>query len=240
MEKYCKRHGEYRDAFAHFLIIFERLAEKKVPNICLLAGKNVAIFHSRKVQSGWHERRIEIWGKYWIQANDSLPNCYRDKEDIIKRTASFPWLLGDSNILVDLHDKGILTPEYYEDIKGFWRRVSDIPLEILRQIAYGEYNIYQDPLQLKRDASDVMNLLLQTYEAVLDDRLALKEVPLKEIIVVVKSEALKYRGSSETHLGILEKLLDNIKKTAEKEPNDKEWVIMVLQMIIGVLLLIEQ
>lgn len=141
IEEFRKNHGEYRNAFAHFIIIFEQLAKIANPNICLLAGENVTILNSNKSKSGWHEQRINIWGKNWILANEALPDCYTDKDDIIKRTASFPWILGDLNALIDLHNKGVLTPEYYEEIKEFWERVSNIPLETVRRIAYGEYHI---------------------------------------------------------------------------------------------------
>lgn len=141
MEEFMMRHdSEYRDPFAHFLIIFEQLAKKKKPDICLLSGKNVAIFHSPKGRSRWHEGRLKIWGTSWIQANEALPGCYTHKDEVIKWTASKHWILGDVDTLVDLHGKGILTPEYFEEIRKFWERVSDIPLETLRQIAYGEYH----------------------------------------------------------------------------------------------------
>jgi len=66
-----------------------------------------------------------------------LPVCYKNKEEVIKRTASLPWILGDKDGLIELHRKGILTPEYYEEIKIFWEQVSDIPLVVLKKIAYG-------------------------------------------------------------------------------------------------------
>lgn len=236
---FCKRHGDYRNAFEHFLIIFEQLAKKESPNICLLAGSNVVIFHSNKAHSGWHERRINIWGKFWIQANEALPDCYTNKADVIKRTASFPWLLGDFNALVDLHNKGILTPEYYEEIKGFWERVSDISLEKLRQIAYGEYNFYHDPLQLEQGASVTMNLFLQTYKAVLDGRLQPEKVPIKEILAAVRGEAIRHGVRDNMKLGMVEQLLENTNKLIGEKQGNKEWMLMMLQMIIGVMVIIE-
>lgn len=140
MEKFLQKYnGECRLYFPHFILIFEQLAKKKKPDICLLSGKNMGIVHSRKGRSGWNDERLKIWAKCWVQANEVLPECYTDREDIIKRTASFPWILGDVNLLAELHDKGILTPEYFEEIKENWKKVSDIPVQVLRKIAYGEY-----------------------------------------------------------------------------------------------------
>lgn len=125
--------------FFHFQLIFEQLAKKKIPDICLLTGADVAICNSVKSSSLWGDKRIDIWGKRWIDANEELPDCYDNKEEVIKRTASFPWLLGSAEPLIELHEKGILTPEYYEEIKDWWERVSVIELETLKKIAYGEY-----------------------------------------------------------------------------------------------------
>lgn len=140
MEKFLQKYsGECRLYFPHFILIFEQLAKKKRPDICLLSGKNMGIIHSRKGHSGWNDERLKIWAECWVQANEVLPECYTDRGDIIKRTASFPWILGDVNLLAELHDKGILTPEYFEEIKECWKKVSDIPVQVLREIAYGEY-----------------------------------------------------------------------------------------------------
>ena len=49
-----------------------------------------------------------------------------------------PWILGDTNSLIELHNKGVLTKEYYEEIKEFWEKVSNVPLGQLKKIAYDE------------------------------------------------------------------------------------------------------
>lgn len=134
-----KYNGEYRQPFFHYLIIFDQLSKKNTPNICLIAGTKVAIFHSTLGQSGWGDKRIQTWGEKWILANKNLPDCYTDKEEIIKRTASFPWILGDINVLINLHEKGILNSQYCEKIKKIWPQLSDIPLETVKRIANGTY-----------------------------------------------------------------------------------------------------
>lgn len=140
MDQFHKEHpGDYRGAFIHFMLLFIQLAKKPKPSVCIIAGKDAKIYNS-PVGSGlsWRDSMIQTFGPYWIQANEDLPDCYTDKDEVIKKTASLPWLLGNRAWLVSLHEKGILTPEYFEEIKGFWERVSDIPVEDLRRIAYGE------------------------------------------------------------------------------------------------------
>lgn len=127
-----------REAFVFFLLIFEQLSKKEKPIICLLAGDDVTIYHSVLGHSSWGDIRIEIWGERWIKSNLALPQCYTRRKEIIKRTASLPWILGDLRALIDLHNKGILSIEYYESIKDIWEQVSDIPLLLLKKIAYGQ------------------------------------------------------------------------------------------------------
>lgn len=138
LEELHQKYGDGIKHFLHVIIIFERLAKMESLKVCLLSGRNMTVWHSQKGGSGWYDHLIDIWGKSWIQVNEALPDCYSDKDDVIKRTASFPWLLGNMGALIDLHKKGILTPKYFEEIKGFWERVSNIPLDTLRKIAYGE------------------------------------------------------------------------------------------------------
>lgn len=133
--KYCLNQ---RKSFLFFLFIFEQLSKKKNPNICMLAGNRVLIYHSTLGHSGWGDKRIEIWGKRWIETNFALPECYNEREKVIKKTASLPWILGDTNSLIELHNKGVLTKEYYEEIKEFWEKVSNVPLGQLKKIAYDE------------------------------------------------------------------------------------------------------
>ncbi len=239
IERFYEKHGEYRKAFLYFLLIFERLSQKEEPNICLLAGDRVTIFHSRKAQSRWHEQRINIWGKQWLEANESLPDCYTDREDVIKRTASFPWILGDLNALKDLHERGVLTPEYFEEIKVFWEKVSNIPLEVLRQIAYGENIHIHDPLRLKENASTVLNILLQIYEAVLNNSLALEKVPIREIVNTVNEQIAKSRLEDIVRETVGDSLF-HVGKLAEEGRKDKERMLMMLQMFISIQALLER
>lgn len=240
MTEFYNRHGEYKKQFPHFLIIFEQLAKKRDPNICLLAGKNIALYQSGKSTSSWHEERIYVWGTLWIQANEILPECYTRREDVIKQTASLPWILDDIGALVDLHDKGILTPEYYQEIKGFWTRVSNIPLATLRQIAEGEYCYQRDPMQLKQRASGTMRLLLQAYEAVLEGKDFRETVSAGELLGVVKRRSAAQGPGGVLLQGMLDNALNNLEKLMEDNAADQERTLSLLQIVIGMLVLIER
>ena len=171
--------------------------------------------------------------------SESLPDCYTDREDVIKRTASFPWILGDLNALKDLHERGVLTPEYFEEIKVFWEKVSNIPLEVLRQIAYGENIHIHDPLRLKENASTVLNILLQIYEAVLNNSLALEKVPIREIVNTVNEQIAKSRLEDIVRETVGDSLF-HVGKLAEEGRKDKERMLMMLQMFISIQALLER
>lgn len=54
---------KYRQAFVFFLFIFEQLSKIHIPDICLLAGSKVTIYHSVLGHSDWGDNRINTWGK---------------------------------------------------------------------------------------------------------------------------------------------------------------------------------
>lgn len=224
--------GEYSSTFFQFIVIFDRISQKKVPDICLLAGKNVAIYHSITGQSTWGDKRIEAWGKRWIQANEALPECYTNKEEIIKRTASLPWLLGSVEPLIKLQHKGILTPEYFDEIKVWWERVSTIPLYTLRKIAYGEFDVLYNSTVTEGDSLSSVNLLKQTFRAVLEGRMEPEAVPMNAIkSAVIKETAQK--GLEETqYKEMIEEALKAIEKLGEGKTGDIEVVLSELYVII--------
>lgn len=234
-----KYHGDYRQSFFHFLLIYEQLAKKEEPNICLLAGDSVEIWHSRKGHSGWGDNRLLTWGKRWIQANEKLPECYKNKDEVIKRTASLPWILGNASILVELKEKEILTPEKYEEIKGYWERVSTVPLEVVRMIAYGTYQEYFMPLQLMSKNSELLNIYLQTYKAILNGELSLDRVPFAEMRNTIKSK-LAGKNMETVNINIIKTTLENLQNQIEKDSRDITDILTQLQVYISLLLLIEK
>lgn len=48
-----------------------------------------------------------------------------------------------------MHNKEVLTPQYYEKIKEIWPRLSDIPLKTLKHIANGKYSNKQTTFKLE-------------------------------------------------------------------------------------------
>lgn len=232
--------GSYRESFFQFIVIFDQLFNKANPDICLLAGENVTIWHSRKGHSSWGDYRIQVWGEQWIQANEALPVCYTNREDIIKRTASFPWLLGSVEPLMELQHKGILTPEYFDDIKGWWERVSDIPLYTLRKIAYGEFEGLYKGTVMKGDALSGLNLLKRIFRAVLEGRMKPDAVPMAAAKETLMSQAVQRGLEDKEYQEMLEDTLKTIEDLGQGKANDIEVVLSELYVIICLMELINK
>lgn len=235
INEFEKKHRKGMLSFFHFQVIFEQLAKKKEPNICLLAGVDVTIYHSIKGSSAWGDKRIDIWGKQWIGANKELPDCYDNKEDVIKHTASFPWLLGSKESLVELHQKGILTPEYYQEIKDWWEKVSPIPLKTLKQIAYGEY----PPKDVEEKQKLCVQKLGKIFSDVNEEKLLFEKVRLEEVQELVL-QAAQYSDIGEKKQETLKDMLGAIEKLGEKEVQTKEKMQLILYIYMGVLRLVQK
>lgn len=234
-EKFVKKYQDSMKSFPQFMLIFDRLSQKKQPDICLLAGEDVVIWHSNRCGSMWSDQRIQVWGEHWIKVNEALPDCYDDRDDVIKRTASFPWLLGSKAPLVELHQKGILTPEYYQEIKDWWERVSPIPLETLKQIAYGEY--------LPEDVEEKQRLYVKRFGRIFSDinegKILPEKVKLEEVKEVVL-QAAQYSGIGEKKWETLKDMLGAIEKLGEKEVQTKENIQLILYIYMGALRLVQK
>jgi len=137
-EEFNKIHNqEYMGPWRVYVFLFNKIAEEGV-SVKVLSGADIIIFNSDFGKSTWTKDTFKIWKDYWISANDDLPECYnRHKAAVIKEVASLPWILGDVERLTELHELGVLVPEALEGIERNWERVSDLPIEELRQIAYG-------------------------------------------------------------------------------------------------------
>lgn len=132
----------YQDAlrkapsFAHFYWILEKLEEMKDPKLCVLQGSRIEL-RDISTKSSWEAAAFSVWKDNWIKANERLSDCYAPYRDgVIKYVASQPWLLGGGvQRLKELKAAGVLTVEKLGEIEKDWERVSDIPFEVVRQIA---------------------------------------------------------------------------------------------------------
>ena len=125
------------EAFPHFYLALKKLAEMRAPRLCVLQGKRIVVF-GVEAESSWVQQTFYVWKDCWIRANENLPECYAPyREQVIKFVASQPWLIGGVQRLQELKNRGVLTLEKLDEIEVNWERVSDVPFEVVREIAEG-------------------------------------------------------------------------------------------------------
>ena len=68
-----------------------------------------------------------------------------------------------------MQKKGVLTPEYFEKIKGYWEQVSDIPLDALPQIAYGDLLVRKET-EMNRSKVNMNADILDLYDFIISEK----------------------------------------------------------------------
>lgn len=92
--------------FDHFTVLFHALGNKKDIKVRYITGDEFQFAESHLGKSSWRKRTFEIWGELWPEVNRALPECYEQyKNEVIKKTASQPWILGSADILLFLREK---------------------------------------------------------------------------------------------------------------------------------------
>jgi len=130
--------------FDHFTVLFHGLAQKEKSSVCMLYGKNIYFYTMKSGGSMWIKDIFNIWGNLWLKVNHAFPSCYdKYKERVIHQGASLSWIFGSQDQLVNLKQQGILTEQAYEEIKERWEKLSDVPVEELKMIAYGKWQEYE-------------------------------------------------------------------------------------------------
>lgn len=157
--------------------LFHTLARMEQMTICVLYGDHIMIHNSEGISSSWENKVFQIWKDEWIKVNELLPECYAPyKDSVIKTTASLPWLIGDVKRLQEFHDKGLLTPETMDQVEPNWERVSDVPLEIVREIAAGTYDSAHDMRRIV-SGSEFTDMTVSIHNMILTGRMDNSQIP---------------------------------------------------------------
>ena len=131
---------ETMPSFSHWYILFSELARLEHPRILILDRKKVRLSGIERAELRYVDRIFEVWEDDWVNANDALPEMYAPYRDkVIKEAAGKPHLIAYVPRLQDLHNKGLLTRENVEKVLKNWERISDIPKDVVREIADGTF-----------------------------------------------------------------------------------------------------
>lgn len=157
------------ESFAYYYHVFYELSKIENPKVITVSIHE--IHNALNAQSTWTARTFDIWEDKWIRANDALPNVYQaQKNNVIKFVASMPQLLGDEIRLWELQELGVLNKNNIDHIADNWERVSDVPIEVVRDIACSsQYKkvsvlIYVNQQSVKEVLRCMDCLLTQTME----------------------------------------------------------------------------
>ncbi len=130
---------KYQNDFWHYRFIYNTLAQMPSPIVSVISKDGAYNMRSSIPQeSGWVDRALEVWIDEWVRINYELPDIYSPlKAKAIKDTTSIDELLGNKEIFVTLHERGVLNEKTYEKYKDMWEFVTTVPKEEIKSIALG-------------------------------------------------------------------------------------------------------
>ena len=236
-EKLNKQDKEYRKYHCLFVYIFDCLADNPYMRVRVLRQAEIRFFESSRSMSTWLGEPFRVWKDCWIAANEALPNCYNEyKAYVIKTTASLPHLLGGVNRLLEYHKANVLNSQTVSNIEFQWEKVSDIPVYILRDIAFGRYDANHDISSIRNSKKEMVALYVELMEKVKMDALEKAEISFKNVISYIMAEASKRLLKEELNL-LLGSVVD-IQQDILRKDITKEETLNRMQQILTYLILL--
>lgn len=230
-EKYPQKHNIFWGTYVH---LFNELAKK----IYRVKAVKAPIYNSSLGKSGWDKLTFMIWKNYWVPANEELPPCYDAyKEKVIKDATMLPWIIGSTSRLVYLHEQGVLTPDTFEDIIEDWEKVSDVPVGVVRKIAWGEFDLYHDLTIFQRDNNKSIAVLADLVEAIRSGNMTREQIPYTEIMRIINFEINEKKKYSTEKTAIVLGSVSDIGTYIFSQERTAEEIGNALQILVSMLLL---
>ncbi len=230
-----KNYPLYLCAFGHMYVLFDELSRINKPSIKIIDINGGGVEFVPGASSTWIKDTLLVYKDCWIDVNDKLPDIYDPyKDSVIREGAGFRHILAHRDRLLELHDMGIITPETLPSALDRWERISDIPKIVVKDIAYGRYDMKYDLSQIKSD-NKAVNILIEMAMYVKEGKLSRQQIPTDDISTVVLEEVMAKNyeeGKRNIVLGAVDSILCEIK--GENIADDK--VAKLLQQIIAYLL----
>jgi len=239
MEQYNieNKNKPYNIYWVAYVLLFRKLAEGKRV-IAIISDNDRIIINSELGKSSWKNDTFKIWKDYWIAVNEGLPQLYNEiKKSVIKTTSSLPWLLGSRELMIELHEMGVLTPASINQVLDRWEEVSNIPPDTMVDIAYGIYDSRHDTYIESGDCSHSVAIINGLLSKVKQDRISINNIPFElleemSIMEIEANTSLTLR-KKEIIQGSISDVIIYIKMT-----NTKENTVKGLQMLVSYLLLL--
>lgn len=229
--------GYHNIYWAAFVCLFKNLAVGKRKIMALGLENDALIRGSSLGKSTWEKLTFTVWKDYWVAVNEELPSCYdKYKAKVIKQTTTLPWIIGSTSRLVHLHEAGVLTPDTFEDIIVDWDKVSDVPVNVVRQIAWGEFDIYHNLGLFKKNTNKSIAVLADLVEVIRNGSMTLDEIPFDDIKQIIKFE-MNFKRYSEEKMCIVIGSVSDIENYIYQEGRTLEEIGNALQVLVSMLLL---
>ena len=220
--------------------LFHTISHMSDLNICAISGEKILIYDSPLASSVWINNIFKVWKDQWIEVNELLPECYAPyKDKVIKQAASLPWLLGDVPRLQELHEQGILIPERLHEVEPNWDRVSDVPFDIVKDIASGSYDPKHDLRRIVSD-NEFLNLMISINKMILHGKMQPAQIPWQSIKDYLGSKLRTHKVIDECNIPLIIGTLDDLEAMTLESPSSPEHVSSYLQIVINFLLLTEK
>ena len=104
----------------------------------LMIGSGMCWWRESPLKSSvsyWQPYILNVWIKSYCDTILTLPDCYTDKETIIRKSDNLHCNRFGENALIALRIDGQLSLETFERYKRYWHLVSDVSLERICEIA---------------------------------------------------------------------------------------------------------
>ncbi len=146
-EKYEKNF--LRDEFLsypHVCFYFNRFLE--LPRF---RAKHISGYYSytskMKKRSGWYKDTFKVLADGWIKIINSLPDCYTDKDEVIRKLGKYS-VLEDESAFLQKRIDGVYNEKIYIQYEEQLPQICDVPIEQLKKIAF--MTVGQAELEMKK------------------------------------------------------------------------------------------
>lgn len=226
------RGEKYLNWWSPYLYALHKFSKLENLNVHVIDYRRMRLIELDGLRMTWSRDIFEVWVDCWIKINEELPECYNlYKEECIKKVPNLPIILGSRKKLIELYENGILTEEKCERYAPVWNRVCDIPVEVLRQISKGDYDINHDFSIY--DAIEIeMIQLVEKFVSLLDSGCITTDMmPVDDVVSHLKAAIhIKYERAFDVEsivFGSIDDISDILKRTTEKREFKKYLQILL-------------
>lgn len=100
----------------------------------------------KKGKSYWNDLVFEVWARSYCDTILKLPDCYTDKEEVIRRSDNIVYGRFERQSMLRYRCSGLLTETVALKYKKYWKMVSTLTFDEIRKIASEPLETVQDQL----------------------------------------------------------------------------------------------